>query len=108
MISRLSNEEARGLLTACSAGRLGCVYDGGPYVVPVNYVCHGDGVFIHSLPGRKIDALRANPKACLQVDQISDAYHTRSRFANEVIMRRLRNRANGIGPFALCRNVFRT
>ena len=81
MISRLSNEEARGLLTACSAGRLGCVYDGGPYVVPVNYVCDGDGIFIHSLPGRKIDALRANPKACLQVDQISDAYHWRSAIA---------------------------
>lgn len=81
MISRLSNDEARGLLTACTTGRLGCVYDGRPYVVPVNYVCDGDGIYIHSLPGRKIDALRANPKACLQVDQVSDPYHWRSAIA---------------------------
>lgn len=81
MISRLSNEEALSLLTACTSGRLGCVYEGGPYVVPVNYACDGDGVYIHSLPGRKIDALRTNSKACVQVDQISDAYHWRSAIA---------------------------
>jgi len=81
MISQLSNDETRGLLTACGVGRLGCVYDGGPYVVPVNYVCDGECIYIHSLPGRKIHALRANPKACLQVDQVTDAYHWRSAIA---------------------------
>jgi nitroimidazol reductase NimA-like FMN-containing flavoprotein (pyridoxamine 5'-phosphate oxidase superfamily) len=81
MISRLSEQEARALLRACTVGRLGCVYDDGPYVVPVNYVCDGEGIYIHSLAGRKIDALRANPKACLQVDQISDAYHWQSAIA---------------------------
>jgi nitroimidazol reductase NimA-like FMN-containing flavoprotein (pyridoxamine 5'-phosphate oxidase superfamily) len=81
MISRLSEQETRALLTACTAGRLGCIYDGGPYVVPVNYVSDGEAIYIHSLPGRKINALRANPKACLQVDKISDAYHWQSAIA---------------------------
>jgi nitroimidazol reductase NimA-like FMN-containing flavoprotein (pyridoxamine 5'-phosphate oxidase superfamily) len=75
MITRLNQEEARALLTASRIGRLGCVYDGGPYVVPVNYVSDGESIYIHSLLGRKLEALRANPKACLQVDRVIDTYH---------------------------------
>jgi len=81
LISSLSQDEARALLSEACTGRLGCVVDGGPYVVPVNYVFHDDSVYVHSLPGRKIKALRANPRACLQVDDIRDAYHWRSAIA---------------------------
>lgn len=75
MITRLNEEEARALLTASRVGRLGCVYDGGPYVVPINYVLDGESIYVHSLQGRKLQALRTNPKACLQVDRVIDAYH---------------------------------
>jgi len=78
MITRLSSEEARRLLEAGRVGRLGCVYEGAPYVVPVNYVTDGENVLIHSLSGRKIEALRANPRACLQVDEVDDPCHWRS------------------------------
>jgi nitroimidazol reductase NimA-like FMN-containing flavoprotein (pyridoxamine 5'-phosphate oxidase superfamily) len=81
MITRLSQEEARALLTASRVGRLGCVYEGGPYVVPINYVLDGENIYTHSLPGRKLEALRANPRACLQVDEVIDAYHWRSAIA---------------------------
>ena len=81
MITRLSPEEARALLNASRVGRLGCVYEGGPYVVPINYVLDGESVYIHSLPGRKVEALRANPRVCLQVDEVTDPYHWRSAIA---------------------------
>jgi nitroimidazol reductase NimA-like FMN-containing flavoprotein (pyridoxamine 5'-phosphate oxidase superfamily) len=81
MIKLLSNEEARALLGECRIGRLGCVDGGGPYVVPVNYVFHDDSIYVHSLPGRKIKALRENPRACLQVDEIRDIYQWRSAIA---------------------------
>ena len=81
MITRLSQEEARALLTVSRVGRLGCVYEGGPYVVPLNYVLDGESIYTHSLPGRKLEALRANPKACLQVDEVIDEYHWRSAIA---------------------------
>ena len=81
MITRLSQEEARALLAASRVGRLGCVYEGGPYVVPINYVLDGESLYVHSLPGRKLEALRANPRACLQVDTVIDAYHWRSAIA---------------------------
>jgi nitroimidazol reductase NimA-like FMN-containing flavoprotein (pyridoxamine 5'-phosphate oxidase superfamily) len=81
MITHLTAVEARSLLASCRVGRLGCVYQGGPYVVPINYVLDGESIYTHSLHGQKIEALRANPKACFQVDEIIDSYHWRSAIA---------------------------
>ena len=74
MITRLSRDESFALLRGRRLGRLGCIADGEPYVVPVNYVFDGEtaSAVSHSLPGRKIEAMRANPRVCLQVDDIRD------------------------------------
>ncbi len=74
----LSDEEARALLSHCGMGRLGCVVDGEPYVVPINYVFDGGSIYSHSLPGRKIEVLRAHRRACLQVDRIKSDFDWRS------------------------------
>ncbi len=81
MISRLGLKESKEILRAGRLGRLGCVADGGPYVIPVNYLFDEESIYIHSLPGRKIEVLRTNPRACLQVDQIKDEFHWRSAIA---------------------------
>ncbi|HEX8069619.1 MAG TPA: pyridoxamine 5'-phosphate oxidase family protein [Pyrinomonadaceae bacterium] len=78
MINRLSTDEAWALLRAGRLARLGCLADGDPYVVPVNYSADGARVLVHSLPGRKIAAMRAHPRVCLQVDDIRDQYSWRS------------------------------
>jgi hypothetical protein len=78
MLTQLSPDQSRELLRAGKLARLGCIADGEPYVVPVYYFFDGDCVYIHSLPGRKITALRAHPRACLQVDEIIDDFHWRS------------------------------
>ena len=77
----LSEEEALAFIGACKIGRLGCVDNGEPYVVPINYVVEEGSIYSHSLPGRKIDAMRAHPRVCLQVDQIADDFHWRSAIA---------------------------
>ena len=71
----LDEKEALGLLNTVKVGRLGCVDNGEPYVVPINYVLDDGSIYSHSLPGRKIEALRAHPRACLQVDSIADDFH---------------------------------
>ena len=81
MITPLSKEEAHALLTESRLGRLGCISEGGPYVVPINYVFDGENIYIHSLPGRTLAALQANPRACLQVDAVIDEYRWRSAIA---------------------------
>ena len=77
-VSKMEASDILAILKDRVLGRLGCIVEGTPYVVPVNYYFDGNDVYIHSLPGRKIDALRANPHACLQVDEIRDAYHWHS------------------------------
>lgn len=78
MINQLGERESRALLAQGVLGRLGCSDKGKPYVVPVYYLFDDDCVYAHSLSGHKIDILRANPNACLQVDEIEDDYHWRS------------------------------
>ncbi len=77
----LSEEEALALIGAGKIGRLGCVDNGEPYVVPINYVVEDGSIYSHSLPGRKMDAMRAHSRVCLQVDQIVDDFHWRSAIA---------------------------
>lgn len=54
MINKLNDDEARELLIEGRIGRLGCIDNGEPYVVPVNYICDGQTILVHSLPGRKL------------------------------------------------------
>jgi nitroimidazol reductase NimA-like FMN-containing flavoprotein (pyridoxamine 5'-phosphate oxidase superfamily) len=78
MMKMLSNEEGRQLLQTARVARLGCVVNGEPYVVPVNYHLDGDYLYSHSLPGLKISGLREDPRACLQLDEIQDDLRWRS------------------------------
>jgi nitroimidazol reductase NimA-like FMN-containing flavoprotein (pyridoxamine 5'-phosphate oxidase superfamily) len=77
-IGKLIDIEALAVLREGSLGRLGCIAYDWPYVVPVNYFFDGKDIYIHTLPGKKLDALHANPRACLQVDEIKDSYNWRS------------------------------
>jgi nitroimidazol reductase NimA-like FMN-containing flavoprotein (pyridoxamine 5'-phosphate oxidase superfamily) len=70
MIKQLNQDQSRELLRRERMGRLACIVDDGPYVVPVNYAFDGECAYLHSLPGQKIQAMRARPRVCLQVDEI--------------------------------------
>ena len=78
MIKQLSQDQSRELLLKERMGRLGCITDDSPYIVPVNYVFDGECAYLHSLPGQKIEAMRANRRVCLQVDEIRDELSWRS------------------------------
>ena len=78
MARMLSEAEARNLIAAGKIGRLGCVDNGEPYVVPINYVFEGVSIYSHSLPGRKIEILRTHPRDCIQVDEIENDFEWRS------------------------------
>jgi uncharacterized protein len=78
MINPLGERESRALLSGEWTGRLGCSDHGKPYIVPVHYLFDNDCVYVQSSPGHKIDVLRDNPNACLQVDEVKDDDHWRS------------------------------
>lgn len=70
MLTTLSNEAAHKVLMAGRIARLGCIVNDEPYIVPINFNFKDDCIYSHSLPGAKINALRKNPRACVQVDEI--------------------------------------
>lgn len=78
MIKSLNQDQSRELLRRERIGRLGCIADGAPYVIPVNYAFDGECAFLHSLPGQKIEAMRSEPRVCLQVDEIGDELNWKS------------------------------
>jgi len=81
MMKTLSADEARSLFDTARVARLGCIVNGQPYVVPINCYLEGDRLYSHSLPGMKIDALRENPAACVQVDEIESDISWKSAIA---------------------------
>ena len=81
MVITLDVSEIQELLQSARVARLGCIVDGEPYVVPINYEFRDDAIYGHSLPGLKISALREHPRACVQVDQIETDLRWRSALA---------------------------
>lgn len=81
MMKMLTDNEARKLLQVAKVARLGCIANGEPYVVPINCHLEGEYLYSHSLPGRKIAALRENPRACIQVDEVESDLRWRSAIA---------------------------
>ena len=63
--------ECEAMLAANRIGHLGCIAEGRPYVVPIRYVFRDEAFYSFSLPGKKIDSLRANPHACVQVEHLT-------------------------------------
>ena len=65
-------ENIEPILRACKTCRVAMIADGAPYVVPLNfgYTWDDDGLtlYFHSgLKGKKIDALRADPRVCFEL-----------------------------------------
>ncbi len=81
MVKQLSLREAQDILSEGHTGHLGCVTERGPYVVPVSYVYHDGNIYVHSTIGKKIHALRQNPQACIQVQEVKSGYNWRSALA---------------------------
>lgn len=78
MITTLNDSQARELLESARVARLGCIAKGEPYITPINYNFEDGCVYSHSLAGLKISALRGNPRACVQVEQIDSDLRWRS------------------------------
>jgi nitroimidazol reductase NimA-like FMN-containing flavoprotein (pyridoxamine 5'-phosphate oxidase superfamily) len=59
-------------------GRLATCAKYQPYVVPVQYAFSEGLIYSFSLPGRKVENMRENPKVCLLVDELQNSQHWKS------------------------------
>ena len=81
MMTMLNEIEARKVLQSARVARIGCIVNDEPYVVPISCHLEDDSLYSHSLPGLKISALRENPRACVQAEEIESDLHWRSAIA---------------------------
>jgi hypothetical protein len=57
------------ILQGATVCRLGLCQHGVPYVVPVSFGYEDNCLYLHSAPqGKKIEAIRENPRVCFEVD----------------------------------------
>lgn len=70
-IDELNETECREILSRSYMARLGCSLGDQPYVVPVGIAYEADYIYVFATPGKKIQWMRANPKVCVQVDEIT-------------------------------------
>ena len=68
-VRNLSTLECTNLLARNRVGHLACAKDGRPYVVPIHFAYASNNLYAFSLPGRKIEFMRANPLVSLVVQE---------------------------------------
>lgn len=68
IIRNLSEAECTEVLAENRLARLACARNGQPYVVPIYYAYANRFLYAFSLPGRKIDFMRANALVSMVVE----------------------------------------
>jgi uncharacterized protein len=75
IIQKLSKEECLNFLKEIKFGRLGCVRDKQPYIVPIYFVSDEKHIYGFTTLGQKIRWMRENPLVCVEADQVIDHLH---------------------------------
>lgn len=71
MITRdMTRADCTQLLGKLSFGRIACVEDGQPYIVPFSFAFDGDAIHSFATVGTRIGWMRANPRVCIEVEDI--------------------------------------
>lgn len=87
---KMSEADATKFLLGAKTGRLGLCQNNEPYVVPVLFVYNpkADVIYVHSSKkGRKIGMMRANPRVCFEIDEMSNLVIGKSPCACDVVYR---------------------
>lgn len=69
-VNEMTSEECYSFLERADVARLGCSLENQPYVVPIRFSYQDGYLYIFATLGQKIEWMRANPKVCVQADEI--------------------------------------
>lgn len=72
-MNELTWERCRDILVDSRVAHMAVVAEGDPYVSPISYVVVGDAICIRTGPGKRVDALRLNPRVCVEVSEYDEA-----------------------------------
>lgn len=80
LIQELTKQASLNVLASTHLGRLACCQRMQPYIVPIFFAYQNHCLYSFSLPGQKIDWMRANPLVCVEAD-----YTRREQWATVVV-----------------------
>lgn len=69
----LTREQALRVLEEAPVAHLGLISEGKPYVTPMSFVLEGDRVLFRTKPGKKLEAIQANPEVCIEASLFDEA-----------------------------------
>jgi uncharacterized protein len=69
LIHEMTQDECGAALEQASFGRLACVRDDEPYIVPVYFSYDRKHLYSVTMLGQKIEWMRSNPLVCLEIDE---------------------------------------
>lgn len=68
-IQTMSEVECLSFIQTRRLARLSCALNNRPYIVPIHYAFRNHFFYSFSMPGRKIDTMRANPHVALLIEE---------------------------------------
>ncbi len=78
MIREMTHNECVATIACQRLARLACAENNSPYIVPICYAFSANRFFAFSMPGKKLDILHTNPKACLLIDALESRHRWKS------------------------------
>jgi nitroimidazol reductase NimA-like FMN-containing flavoprotein (pyridoxamine 5'-phosphate oxidase superfamily) len=77
LVHELTLAQCEEVLARATVGRLACARHDQPYVVPISlhFDISDKALYSFSTVGQKVDWMRANPKVCVEVDEIHEQLH---------------------------------
>ena len=70
LIHELTRQASLDVLARTHLGRLACSQRMQPYIVPFHFAYQNNRLYSFSMPGQKIDWMRANPLVCVEADHM--------------------------------------
>jgi nitroimidazol reductase NimA-like FMN-containing flavoprotein (pyridoxamine 5'-phosphate oxidase superfamily) len=71
-VEPISDEEALQLLAEAWVAHIGVVENGKPYVTPMSFVLDGRRLLFRTKPGKRFEAIEANPNVCIEVSRFDE------------------------------------
>ena len=77
VVHELSDADCRDILAHADTARLACAHGEQPYVVPISIVYDRESncLFGFSALGKKVQWMRANPKVCVEIEDVADRFN---------------------------------
>ncbi len=71
-MDELSRADSLALLADEKVAHVATAVDGVPYVTPISFVVLYEEIHFRTVPGRRLEELRANPRVCIEVSRTDE------------------------------------